>query len=342
MGGKQFLAQNPIDSWGFTDYFIFGISMSTRLAVEFVIVFFVLSGFSIAHSLRNKRDSLGFYKRRLIRIYPPYIIALIWAGLVYYITYKLNPDFYTLHYNALTMSRYTQMNQFFDPIIMLKNLIYIPMKGFITQFWSLSHEAIFYIIAPFIFLNARVYNLVSPILFIFHLIFCELLMLYTKPDIIIYDFLFIYNFFFYVGQITYFKFDNLQNYLTKFTKHTHLIFTFVFLFLTYIFNFTITSIWSFIPASIFSVMMISYFLRFKVEISWLKNIGKHSYTLYITHVASIMLYHSLYFYLTDANPPEITSFFVFIPAIFICLLMSKIIYNLVEKRTKLVLDKLRR
>src|ERR1700741_694449 len=76
IGGNEFLKMFPRDTWGAWDYFMFGSSMLTRLAVEFVIIFFVLSGFSIAHSLSASHSPLQFYKRRFIRIYPSYVVAL--------------------------------------------------------------------------------------------------------------------------------------------------------------------------------------------------------------------------------------------------------------------------
>lgn len=53
IGGNEFLKLFPLDTWSIWDYMMYGTSMLTRLAVEFVIVFFILSGFSIAHSLAS-------------------------------------------------------------------------------------------------------------------------------------------------------------------------------------------------------------------------------------------------------------------------------------------------
>ena len=47
IGGGEFAKMFPRDTWSFWDYLVFGFSMFTRLSVEFVIVFFILSGFSI-------------------------------------------------------------------------------------------------------------------------------------------------------------------------------------------------------------------------------------------------------------------------------------------------------
>jgi peptidoglycan/LPS O-acetylase OafA/YrhL len=47
------------------------INQSTRLGHEAVIIFFVLSGLSIGHSVTQGSSPLRLYKRRLFRLYPP-------------------------------------------------------------------------------------------------------------------------------------------------------------------------------------------------------------------------------------------------------------------------------
>src|SRR5688572_20744572 len=94
IGGSGYSEKFPRSTWDLSEYLMVGSSLLTRLAVEFVIVFFVLSGFSIAHSLSTDKTPLPFYKRRLVRIYPSYIVALIWAGLIFVITGLLFPQWY--------------------------------------------------------------------------------------------------------------------------------------------------------------------------------------------------------------------------------------------------------
>src|SRR6476661_6924887 len=93
IGGEQYLKMHPRETLGISDYLVLGLNMLTRLSTEFVIVFFVLSGFSIAHSLRNNTQPLPFYKRRFIRLYPPYITALLWAMAVVLIIQVIAPQF---------------------------------------------------------------------------------------------------------------------------------------------------------------------------------------------------------------------------------------------------------
>lgn len=342
MGGRVFLEQNPMSTWGFLDGLMFGISMLTRLAVEFVIIFFVLSGFSIAYSLRNKQKSLLFYLKRVVRIYPPYILALLWAAVILIITKALNPSFFTGVYNTLVYDRYAEMNTFFEYKTILKNLTYIPSGGFIETFWSLSHEIIFYILAPLLVLKRSIYYVISIILYCTGLFFSDFVST-LNIHYILKDFLFTYNFYFMMGISLFWNFNPLLSFMEKIGKSKSFILLIIMLLLTFSTNiyFKTSSIVSFTFASVFAVILILYFISFNVNISFLKKIGKYSYTLYITHLATIFLYHSLYFYFFNPENMYIENFLVFIPAIFLSLIVAYLFYLLVEKNTKSILKKLR-
>jgi len=344
MGGKLFLEQNPIEGWEVTDYLVFSSSMLTRLAVEFVIVFFVLSGFSIAHSITKSSNVIEFYKKRLLRIYPPYIFAIIWAGLVYYITYKVNPEFYSSTYDLLTFERYREMSIYFTPLNVIGNLFYLPpMKGFIIQFWSLSYEIIFYILAPVIFIKRRLYYFLSILLFLLYIVFSELLHVITFNNVFLNYFL-VYNFFFCVGIFIYQYFETINHWTVNLSKRHFIICTTLTLASTYGINIYLRAetVWSYLPACILGVLLIIIFLRYKIRIKPLIKIGKYSYTLYITHVASIFLFHTLYYLISPNQPlPYISNFLIFIPAIFFSLLIAYLQYRFVERKTKVILNRIR-
>ena len=71
------------------------------------------------------------------------------------------------------------------------------------------------------------------------------------------------------------------------------------------------------------------------------NLGKFSYTLYITHFASIYLYLGVYWLIYQPNTPYILNFFVWIPAILFVVAIAWLQYLLVEKKTKNILNLLR-
>ncbi len=333
-----------MESWNLEEYGIFTSSMLTRLAVEFVIVFFVLSGFSIAHSISKSQNITKFYKKRLLRIYPPYLFALLWASIVYLITYQLHPEFYNSIYHTPTFDRYVQMSDFFEFKTIVKNVFYLPSDGFIVQFWSLTYEIIFYILAPILFLKKRMYYYISIILFGIYLVFGESYHM-IRFDSILLKYFFLYNFFFAVGWYLYYNFDVILSFLNKINRTTYVIVILFLLMSTYAINIYLQSetVWSYIPSGLLSVVLILYFLKYKIRIKPLMILGRYSYTLYITHVASIFLYHSLYYTLfPNIDPPYIFNFLVFIPAIFFSIGVAYIQYEIIEKKTKNILNKMRK
>jgi peptidoglycan/LPS O-acetylase OafA/YrhL len=353
IGGSEFLKKFPISTWGMGDYLMFGTSMLTRLAVEFVIVFFVLSGFSIAHSLSSDKSPLPFYKRRFIRIYPSYVVALIWAGLIFVITRYLYPQWYDGHIihaaldagispGNIAFTRSDEMNSYFTGSQILQNLVYLPGKGYITPFWSLTYEVIFYLLAPFILRKVNLYAAVSFLLFSVNLFMPGQIQSMGLP-LPAYEFLFVYNIYFVSGILLYNYFREVNQWMTHITKIQMISLLLLIILVMYATNFyfRVETVWSFLVSSIMGVMLIIFFLKYQVRIPWLMNVGKYSYTLYITHFASVFLYLSIYWLICKPQNPYILNYFVWMPAVFFALAMAWIQFRLVEKRTKNILNLLR-
>ena len=106
--------------------------------------------------------------------------------------------------------------------------------------------------------------------------------------------------------------------------------------------FKIETVYSFMVSALLGVALILYFLRFTVRIPFLMNVGKFSYTLYITHFATVFLYLGIYWLVVKPNVPYILNYFVWMPAVGLILLVAWVQYMLVEKRTKDILNMLRR
>lgn len=342
IGGSEFMKMFPVDTWNIWDYAMFGTSMLTRLAVEFVIVFFLLSGFSIAHSLSLSKNPLPFYKRRLIRIYPSYITALLWAGLIFLATKMLFPQWYDGSMTEFAFIRTNQMTDYFKTETIIKNLFYMPSEGFIAPFWSLTYEVIFYLLAPFLLRNINLYAIISVILFLVNLIIPSLIDA-MQLHIYIHDFLFVYNIYFAAGAFIYKHFDTLMNWFGNISKRMHFAGVVLTLGCMYGVNFILQkeTSYSFIVSAFFSFLLIFYFLKYKVKIPWLINIGKYSYTLYITHLTSIFLYLSIYWLIVKPDTPYILNYFVWMPAVPFCLLIAWIQYRIIESKTKNILNNMR-
>jgi peptidoglycan/LPS O-acetylase OafA/YrhL len=92
VGGREYIDKFPRSEWGIIDYLLFALDLFSSSAQEFVIVFFVLSGFFIAYSFdKNNWSWKGFYANRALRIYPPYIASAIFAvAVIFFINYYNN------------------------------------------------------------------------------------------------------------------------------------------------------------------------------------------------------------------------------------------------------------
>jgi peptidoglycan/LPS O-acetylase OafA/YrhL len=354
VGGSEFMRMFPRDTWDIWDYAMFGSSMLTRLAVEFVIVFFVLSGFSIAHSLSASKSPLGFYKRRFIRIYPSYVVALIWAGLIFVVTRYWHPEWYDgsmittaqahgTELGKIVFIRAMEMNEYFQAEVIAKNLIYLPSKGFITPFWSLTYEVIFYILAPFLLRKVNLYAAISLILFLVNFIMPAQVRSLSLP-LYIHEFLFVFNVYFAVGVLLYTYFEKIAAWFKILAKRSMIFIMIGLVLLMYAVNiyFKIETVYSFIVSAMLGVMLILFFLRYELRIPWLMNVGKYSYTLYITHFASIFLYLGIYWLIFKPDTPYILNYFVWMPAVLFVVAIAWIQYMLVERKTKNILNALRK
>jgi peptidoglycan/LPS O-acetylase OafA/YrhL len=343
MGGGAFAKMFPRDTWNVGDYLIFGFSMLTRLSVEFVIVFFVLSGFSIAHSLSSNTSVKQFYLRRLIRIYPSYLVALIWAGLVVLLTRYWHPNWYDGSWTTFSFERTVPMNTYFEPKVILRNIFYMTdEQGMIAPFWSLTYEVIFYLLAPFVFRRVNLYIGVSVFLFFFHLLFPEWIRSLHIPRYF-YNFLFLYNIYFSIGVALYKNYERVKSYYDRLTKKIHLSLIVVATMLTYATNiyFQVGTVYSFFSAAVLGVLLILFFLKYQVQIPWLINIGRFSYTLYIVHYPTIFLYLGFYHLIFHPDVPYIQNYFVWMPAVLFCLGIAYLHYLLVESKTKYILNRMR-
>ena len=242
----------------------------------------------------------------------------------------------------LAFVRSVEMNNYFEWKVMLKNIFYMPGRGYITPFWSLTYEVIFYILAPFLVRKVKLYAIVSFLFFAADLIVPGKIQALRLP-VYIHDFLFVYNIYFVAGILLYTNFDRVSAWFSSFSKSLLLTGITGALLLMYALNFyfKIETAYSFMAAALLGVLLIVFFLNYQVRIKWLMNIGKFSYTLYITHLASVFLYLAIYWLLAKPHVPYILNYLIWMPAVFFVLLVARVQYWLVEKRTKNILNLLR-
>jgi peptidoglycan/LPS O-acetylase OafA/YrhL len=110
-----------------------------------VFLFFVLSGFLIARLvLSNDFDAGSFAARRILRIYPAFLLALVVCiGVGYYVRHTPLPSPRDVALNLFFLNGAPVAN---PPVIMFNNVS-----------WSLFYEAAFYVILPLVaFVAARI------------------------------------------------------------------------------------------------------------------------------------------------------------------------------------------
>jgi peptidoglycan/LPS O-acetylase OafA/YrhL len=106
-----------------------------------VVGFLVISGYSIASSV--KKSSKGFYKRRIMRLYPVYLASLIFIFVPFWIT-KTNV-IQTLNHSFKAPDPFLIVGNLF----FLQNLL-IPSISANPVIWTLGLEVALYLFAPFI------------------------------------------------------------------------------------------------------------------------------------------------------------------------------------------------
>lgn len=332
ISGSQAIERLPLENWTLSTKIHYGLLQGTILGKEFVILFFILSGFSIAHSLRKNKSVVAFYKRRLIRLYLPMILALIWAFVVFKIC-MINGSFYNLAYSVFDTWEITALN-----------LLYIPNGSMTPQFWSLTHEVIFYIIAPLILANitnTKIFIALTTLLFLIYFWISPLEPVGTN---LIWHFFREYAIFFSIGIVLY-KTIFVAKVFDLIRNKVLFISSILVLFPSMIickFYFGLHNKWSLVLAALFSIVLIVNFLHYNIRPKWLVLLGKMSYTLYITHIASIFIMLFAFYKMNVINSTDIPdSWYIWIVGVVGCVILAIPLYLIGEYPTKKYLEKMR-
>jgi peptidoglycan/LPS O-acetylase OafA/YrhL len=103
----------------------------------FVCIFFCISGFLITQTLEKHNSLRVFAKNRLLRIYPVFII-------LHLIMFIFGPGRYDWM-KSLKFGSIEYLNAFFSNLLFLPGIFPVPIAQ--KTAWSLSYEALFYILA---------------------------------------------------------------------------------------------------------------------------------------------------------------------------------------------------
>ncbi len=337
MGMGQYLKLHPYNTWKIYDYVVASLMSLTKLSGEFVIFFFVLSGFSIAHSLASKNDYLPFLKKRALRLYPTYLLGLLWASVVLIIAMVYSPQYFTgfLNNDNILFFRFQNSSNFFSFKQIINNLLYNPnTKSIIAPYWSLVYEVIFYLLAPLFILRLSWYVIISAILFV--------LGFFISSDSTLINYFTNYNFYFMVGIYSYHIIPTLQKYVKGISVPLLLTVSAVTLgCMIVIESISPDNIFSMLLSATLSVFLIANTLQKRIRINWLEKIGEFSYTLYATHFQTILLLFIVYDSTGVINTSNLINPIIWITAVPICVIVAYLFYLATEKKIKIYLNNLR-
>jgi peptidoglycan/LPS O-acetylase OafA/YrhL len=342
IGGEKYLHLHPFNTWNFTDWIIMFSMSLTKLSGEAVIFFFVLSGFSIAHSLRSQPSVKMFLLKRFIRLYPPYVLGFALA-LLSITLLKTNYDLYCSgKYDTNQFNMFKESLILFSPKTIISTLLYKPnLKTIIAPYWSLVYEVIFYGSA-IIFVRKLKWYYIASIAFFLIGIGLEILMPQLDTENVFIRFTLQYNFYFMVGIYVYHNLDKLTN--LKIMNNRYWVSILLSLYVLMILM--ESSIGeklniSFVIAALCCVLMIIIFLKKNIHIIFLQKIGEFSYTLYVVHFSVITCILWFLFSVVKLTPPNLYNFLLWIPFVFVCVGVSYLMYLLVENPSKKILQRLR-
>lgn len=100
-----------------------------------VAIFFVISGFCVHLSFSRQPDWPAFFNRRFFRIYPPYLVVLLFFALIYPLT-------------RLTFSTSLDTAQLVSHLLLIFNTDGRWVFGINGSFWSIAVEAQLYLLYP--------------------------------------------------------------------------------------------------------------------------------------------------------------------------------------------------
>lgn len=130
---------------GLLDYLAIALLQLTSFGHEAVILFFVLSGFSMAHSIQNGQSTTSFLKKRAIRVWLPYLAACGVVLIVAAYVFAVAPDSVRLE-----CARTKGLAEWIGFAFYLQNC-----GSLAAPFWSLPHEVLFYLMCPVLLATRR-------------------------------------------------------------------------------------------------------------------------------------------------------------------------------------------
>ena len=326
----------------YTPEFIYNFFL-VREGYVFVDVFFVISGFVIAHnynSISSLNHFLNFIKKRFKRLYP-----LLFISACFYLMFYIFRDFlfkngYEFLFNFNESQISNDIRDFFETILLTNSSPLLGTSiGVNSPSWLISAEMICYVFFGLLtIINKKPIIKISLIL-----ISLSILINITNDYSVTRDYGFIRALIgFNYGNLTYWLFKKWQPFILKnstkqFNSLIKLLGVMLFLLNMFLFNSGIYShfINTILTPIIISLFVLSFVLGEEsnniLTVKPIQFLGKISYSIYLNHLF-ILIYFPKLFLLTGINLDEIFNQFLLIGLIiFITIFFSKFTYNYIEK-----------
>ncbi|MFL5754142.1 MAG: acyltransferase family protein [Bacteroidia bacterium] len=333
-GGTLYLRDNGLHNAA--DYLFFALDMLSSCGKQCVFIFFLLSAFVIKHSFDSNRYPIKiFYLIRAIRIYVPYIFSLLLGVCILYICCTwINPAITTTGVRSYNDRLYEAWNDL-SLNSMLKSLAFLFNKeypGFNIVYWSLLHEAVFYLLFPF-------YNTLRGLFKKSMLFICMLLIHIFTGSILVY-----YQLFFIAGLIFYELLYLRQAELFIRIKSTKLQLLLILACYAMInlFNHIFSGEYmADLMTVIFAWLCFEYLLHKKTKVNaFLDLAGKISYSMYLNHFPLLLLIYS-FVSLYTGKLIFYSRFYYYSGAVLV-ILFCYLLYHLAEKQSLKLISHLKR
>lgn len=329
-GGQRYLEKYPRADWSILDYLYFSLDMCFSAAQEFVIVFFILSGFLINHSFqRNKWKTTTFYLARLIRVVPPYLASVVFAVIVMLFMVEYNPYIFSGEIDTAINNRILNAQNELNLTTGIYSLFFLPNQDFIASnfsYWSLWPEMIFYATIPLLF-KFRNWAGIGFVILYFILDFIG----FTTSSFAL-DHIIRFSMFFYFGVLLYDLVK--QTAPEKFMPNRFISFALVFLFLAITVGLGAieAGVISLFAASLLTIAAIltlmAHPLRKSAFFKFGSFLGDVSYSLYVFHLPVFYLCYAIVGKITEQYIFYNRIYWLFIP---IAIIVSYIFYRGIEK-----------
>lgn len=324
VGDELFRRNHPVTQWDSHDYIVYGLAKLVTIEDQRVYFFFILSGFFLQYSMRESFSLSDYARKRLLRLYPAYLLSLVLSGIALFVSVNLfnsaslaggaPPQFagfisnyypHLTHYNFVRTSLFLATDNLF---------------GGAYQLWSMPHEIIFCLLFPFYYhLNSR-WRLV--LLLALTGLFCTTHNRYLHTQV-----------FFLAGMLYYDIFSKGFTLPIKLPAACYYaMFGVLYAGIQYLAN----------PAHshermasaltlVFSFLALDFFLhRQGTPPKPMKWLSQMSYSVYLNHVWVLMLYCAI---LSCFNSPLIfNGYLPLVSGTLLCLGVSYVFYSQVEKR----------